>query len=95
MAFRSVLALRLSTLSLQRIMRTISTYSTKENRLPRLNNKILFNVLFHVCLFVFFYFYFLIRLPVPKLAETAQKYLKTVAPLLNNDEFNETKKVFE
>lgn len=34
-----------------------------------------------------------IRLPVPTLAETAKKYLKTVAPLLNNDEFNDTKKV--
>jgi carnitine O-acetyltransferase len=38
-------------------------------------------------------FLFIIRLPVPTLAETAQRYLKTVAPLLNNDEFNETKKV--
>ncbi|CAF3615540.1 unnamed protein product [Rotaria sordida] len=35
------------------------------------------------------------RLPVPTLAETARKYLKTVAPLLNNDEFNETKKIVE
>jgi hypothetical protein len=34
-----------------------------------------------------------IRLPVPTLAETSKKFLKTVAPLLNNDEFNETKKV--
>ncbi|CAF0853309.1 unnamed protein product [Rotaria sordida] len=34
-------------------------------------------------------------LPVPTLAETARKYLKTVAPLLNNDEFNETKKIVE
>ncbi|CAF1023544.1 unnamed protein product [Didymodactylos carnosus] len=34
-------------------------------------------------------------LPVPKLVQTAQKYLKTVAPLLNNDEFNETKKVVD
>jgi hypothetical protein len=34
-----------------------------------------------------------IRLPVPTLAETSRQYLKTVAPLLNNDEFNETKKV--
>ncbi|UJR33201.1 hypothetical protein I4U23_020656 [Adineta vaga] len=37
----------------------------------------------------------LLKLPVPTLAETAQKYLKTVAPLLNNDEFNETKKIVE
>ncbi len=36
-----------------------------------------------------------IRLPVPTLAETSRQYLKTVAPLLNNDEFNETKKVWE
>ncbi|CAF2585856.1 unnamed protein product [Rotaria sp. Silwood2] len=35
------------------------------------------------------------RLPVPTLAETARKYLKTVGPLLNNDEFNETKKIVE
>ncbi|CAF0956245.1 unnamed protein product [Adineta steineri] len=35
------------------------------------------------------------KLPVPTLAETSQKYLKTVAPLLNNDEFNETKKIVE
>ncbi len=41
----------------------------------------------------FLEYYFFIRLPVPTLAETSKKYLKTVAPLLNNDEFNETKKV--
>ncbi|CAF1201093.1 unnamed protein product [Rotaria magnacalcarata] len=35
------------------------------------------------------------RLPVPTLADTARKYLKAVAPLLNNDEFNETKKIVE
>ncbi|CAF1011037.1 unnamed protein product [Rotaria sp. Silwood1] len=35
------------------------------------------------------------RLPVPTLAETARKYLKTVAPLLSNDEFSETKKIVE
>ncbi|CAF1362540.1 unnamed protein product [Rotaria sordida] len=32
---------------------------------------------------------------LPTLAKTARKYLKTVAPLLNNDEFNETKKIVE
>ncbi|CAF3415005.1 unnamed protein product [Rotaria sp. Silwood1] len=47
---------------------------------------------------MFFFSFFLllcIRLPVPTLAETARKYLKTVAPLLSNDEFSETKKIVE
>jgi hypothetical protein len=58
--------------------------STKQADLPRLKTKKIKNRLLLL---------FVIRLPIPTLAETSKKYLKTVAPLLNNDEFNETKKV--
>jgi hypothetical protein len=85
-SFCSVLSLHSSTIVLHRSAHMTHSHATQHTDLPRLDNDILpvwISILFHR------------RLPVPTLAETAQKYLKTVAPLLNNEEFNDTKKVGE
>jgi len=81
---RSVLSIRLSTTNTH----MTSARASQQSDLLRLTTK---QNLSRIS-FLFFLILF-IRLPVPTLAETSKKFLKTVAPLLNNDEFNETKKV--
>jgi hypothetical protein len=84
-SFRSVLSIRLSTTNTQ----MTSARASQQSDLLRLTKK---KTNFQGLILLIFLILF-IRLPVPTLAETSIKFLKTVAPLLNNDEFNETKKV--
>ena len=83
-SFSSLLSARLPTTSVVRMK------STEQNDLLRsIENKKRHE---SVCFSTKFSFPF-IRLPVPNVAETAQKYLATVTPLLNREEFYETAKV--